>query len=157
MLRRASATCVALLVLLTSAGWSARADAQGAEGERLNTIEFFLGDTRASDADGISIGISYERRVTPLLGIGGFVERAGGDIDSTAVAADVVFHPHAGWSLKLSPGVEIESGEANALFRIGAAYDFEIAPNWFLAPEVNVKLLEGEKQVIYGVSIGHEF
>jgi len=73
------------------------------------------------------------------------------------VAAEVVFHPHAGWSLKLSPGVEFESGNANALLRIGAAYDFEIAPNWFLAPEVNVKLVEGEKQMIYGLAIGHEF
>ena len=148
---------MALLVLLTSAAWSAGADAQSSEGERLNTIELFLGDTRSSDGNGISIGISYERRVTPLLSIGGFVERAGGDVDSTAVAAEVVFHPHAGWSLKLSPGVEFESGDANALLRIGAAYDFEIAPNWFLAPEVNVKLVEGEKQMIYGLAIGHEF
>ena len=90
-------------------------------------------------------------------GIGGFVERAEGDIDATAVAANVVFHPHAGWVVKLSPGVEFESGDAKPLFRIGAAYDFEVAPDWFLSPEVNVKLVEGEKQVIYGLSIGHDF
>lgn len=152
---RAAFISMALVVSLTSAVWGVRA--AESDGEPFDSVELFLGETRAGGSSGFSVGMSYERRLTPLLGIGGFVERAGGDIDATAVAANVVFHPHAGWVVKLSPGVEFESGDAKPLFRIGAAYDFEVAPDWFLSPEVNVKLVEGEKQVIYGLSIGHDF
>jgi hypothetical protein len=152
---RAYVTLVVTLVSLTLPAWIAVAEE--AKIDNRNSVELFLGNTQAGSTNGATIGITYERRFTRLLGAGGFVEYTGGDFDNSAVGADIVFHPHAGWVFKLSPGAEFESGEASALFRIGAAYDFEVAPNWFLSPEVNVKLLEGEKEVIYGLSIGHDF
>lgn len=158
---RANFTCLALLVLLILPAWGAgaesTADAGESEGERLNKVELFLGNTQNGSSNGASIGVSYERRLSQLFGFGGYVEYAGGDFATSAVGANFVLHPHAGWIVKLSPGVEFDDHSTNFQFRLGAAYDFEITPSWSLAPEFNVEFVDGERNLIYGLSAGYAF
>lgn len=144
-----------LILVLLPAAW--QVGAEEPEVESRNKVSLFLGNTQNGSSNGASIGFAYERRLTRLFGVGGYIEYAAGDFDTTAVGADFVLHPHAGWEFKLSPGVEFDGGSRNLQFRVGAAYEFEVAPGWTLAPEFNVEFVNDERNLIYGLVTGYEF
>lgn len=146
---------ILMVVLLALPGWTV--GAAESEIENRNKVELFLGNTQNGSANGASIGVAYERRLTRLFGVGGYVEHAAGDFDTTAVGADFLLHPHAGWVFKFSPGVEFDDGSRNLQFRIGGSYEFVVAPGWSLAPELNVELVDGERNFVYGLVTGYEF
>ena len=127
------------------------------ESERKNAVSVAVGNTQNGSLNGATIALGYERRLSPLIGVGGFAEYAGGDFGVATVGAKLLMHPHAGWEFKLAPGVEFDGGERDFLFRVGVAYEFEIVPRWSLAPEVNVDFVDGERQLVYGVSAQYEF
>ena len=52
-----------------------------------------------------------------------------------------------------APGVEINEGEAEFLFRTGLAYEFEYN-RWSITPEFNVDFTEGKTALVYGVNFG---
>ena len=127
------------------------------EVEQKNAVELFVGNTQNGSLNGASIGLGYERRLTSLIGVGGYVEHAAGDFDNTAVGATLALHPYAGWEFKFSPGVEFEDGSQNLQFRVGAGYEFEVVPRWAIVPEFNVEFVDGERNLIYGVSAQYAF
>ena len=101
--------------------------------------------------------MAYERRVTDLIGLGGTIERAGGEIDTNSVIGEVFFHPHAGWRFAAGAGVEFPDDEDNEfLARAGAAYEFEIK-RFSIAPEFNLDFVDGETVKVYGVTFGYGF
>ena len=48
-------------------------------------LELFLGNSHEDHKDGFSAGLAYEYRLNQILGIGGLVEYAGGDLRSGLV------------------------------------------------------------------------
>ena len=54
-----------------------------------NNIGFFFGntyeDSHHGSENGLTVGFNYERRLSKLLGIGGFYEYAGGDFDKWSI------------------------------------------------------------------------
>lgn len=143
---------VLLLVSTISLGSSAEPEV-----EQENAVNLFVGNTQNGSLNGASIGVGYERRLTSLFGVGGFLEYAGGDFDVTSLGATLHLHPHAGWEFKLSPGVELDGGEQDLMFRVGVGYEFEVVPSWAIVPELNVDFVDGESELIYGVSAQYEF
>jgi len=143
---------VLMLGSLISLGVSAETEV-----EQKNAVELFVGNTQNGSLNGASIGLGYERRLTSLIGVGGYVEHAAGDFDNTSVGATLSLHPHAGWEFKFSPGVEFEDGSQNLQFRVGAGYEFEVVPSWAIVPEFNVEFVDGERNLIYGVSAQYAF
>ena len=142
------------LAFLVLPAW---ADAAESEILQRNKVELFLGNTKNGSSNGASFGLSYARRLSPLFALGGYIEHAAGDFDTSAVGIDFKFHPHAGWIFKISPGLEFDDGGTKVQGRLGVGYEFEITSEWSLAPEVNVEFVDGEKNLVYGVLLGYGF
>ena len=126
-----------------------------------NVVELFLGNTyeRADDesANGLSVGLTYERRLSDLLGVGAFYEYAAGDFDKSSIGVPLFVHPYGGWRLALAPGLEHREGEDAFLLRAGVAYEFELFERWVVMPEFNVDLVDGEEAFVFGLSFGFGF
>jgi hypothetical protein len=84
-----------------------------------NKVSLFGGMTQDGSDHGASVGLEYEYRLGPYLGIGGLAEYAGGDFDSWVLGVPFFIHPYAGWIAWLAPGAELEDGDTNFLFRAG--------------------------------------
>ena len=127
----------------------------------VNMIELFLGNTY-EDSDhgsenGFTFGLTYERRLSELIGVGGFFEYSEGDFEMWSVGVPLFIHPYAGWRFTLAPGLEHRDGDDEFLFRTGVAYEFELSENWFMLPEVYVDFVDGEETIALGVSFGFGF
>ncbi|UCE49593.1 MAG: hypothetical protein JSW47_05500 [Phycisphaerales bacterium] len=61
----------------------------------LNMLEVFLGnsyeDAEHRDENGFTVGLTYERRLSELLGFGGFYEYAAGDFDKWSIGVPLLF------------------------------------------------------------------
>ena len=133
------------------------ADETESSAEPRNGISVFVGNTQNGSENGASLGLEYERQLSPLIGVGFYVEYAGGDFDSTSMGVPVFFHPHAGWAFKVAPGMNFEDGGPNFGLRLGFGYEFDIAPKWSLVPELNADFVGGETEFVYGVSFTRKF
>jgi hypothetical protein len=141
-----------------------------------NEVGFFTGVTNEKGHDAeFSIGFEYERRLSQRWGIGGLFEYTDG-LRNRIFAVPVYWHPGGGWKLIAAPGVEhhdgrgvvlnphksdgpveIDEDETYFLFRLGAAYDIHLGGSWGLAPGVNLDFVEGERVLVYGVSLTYGF
>jgi hypothetical protein len=126
-----------------------------------NMVELFLGntyeDSHRESEDGFTIGLTYERRFSDLLGLGGFYEYAAGDFNKWSIGVPLFIHPYKGWRFDLAPGLEHGEGENEFLFRTGVAYEFELSERCALIPEFNVDFVDGQKAFVFGVSLGIGF
>jgi len=129
--------------------------------EHRHLIGLFIGDTHEEEENGITVGLGYEYRLNQLLGIGGIVEYAGVDFKELLVIAPLYLHPYKGWLFVVAPGVAIpkkHSGDdVEFLFRVGAAYEFEIGEKWALTPELNVDFVDNREALVFGLSFGYKF
>jgi len=127
----------------------------------LNMFEVFLGntyeDSKHGDENGFTLGLTYERRFSELLGIGGFYEYAAGDFDKWSIGVPLFIHPHEGWRFAPAPGLEHRHGDDEFLFRTGVAYEFELSERWVMVPEFNVDFVDGEEAFVFGISFGLGF
>lgn len=131
-----------------------------------NVAALFLGNTNEQGANGFSLGLEYERRVSDLFGVGAVVEHAGGDINGTITIAVLYVHPYAGLLVVLGLGAEFKSaseedGEEEAatsglLGRIGLGYEFEF-DHLVLVPQINLDVFEREEAVVVGAVIAYRF
>ena len=126
-----------------------------------NMVELLLGNTY-EDADhgsenGFTIGFTYERRFSELLGVGGFYEYAAGDFDKWSVGVPLFIHPYKGFRFALAPGLEHRHGDDEFLFRTGVGYEFELSERWILMPEFNVDFVDGEESLVVGLILGYGF
>jgi hypothetical protein len=119
-------------------------------------LALFLGATHTDEEDEFSIGIDYEYRLKPILGVGGLVEYTGGVLETTVVAAALFIHPYDEWRLVLAPGFENEGSDNEFLFRAGVSYQFPVG-KWTISPEFNVDFVDGEENLVYGLSFGWGF
>ena len=126
------------------------------EGEHKNHLSLFLGNTHEEGEDEFTIGLDYERRLDEFWGIGGLVDHAGGEFDTTVLAVPLFFHPHKRWRLLLAPGVEIHNGDSEFLIRAGVGYEFEVN-EWTVSPEFSVDRVDNEYIQVFGLSIGRGF
>ena len=153
---------MAILVLLMPVKIPAEEAGHGSKGEVLENrhgIELFLGNTQDDGENGFSVGLSYEYRLNQLFGIGGIVEYAGGDFKKWTLGVPFFLHPYKGWRFLVAPGVSIPDNDDDDefLFRVGAAYEFEIGEKWANTPEFNVDFVDNSEELVYGLSFGYKF
>ena len=129
--------------------------------EHRHGTELFIGNTHDDGEDGFTVGLGYEYRLNQLLGIGGIVEYAGVDFKELLVIAPLYLHPYKGWLFVVAPGVAIPKKHSvdhvEFLFRVGAAYEFEIGEKWALIPEFNVDFVNNREQLVFGLAFGYKF
>jgi hypothetical protein len=119
--------------------------------EHEQRVELFLGDADSEGEHGFTVGLIYEYRFTELLGLGGFVEYAGGHHDAWSAGVPLFVHPYGGWRFALAPGFEHRDGEDEFLFRTGVAHEFEVSDRWTVSPEFNVDFVDGEEILVFGL------
>lgn len=124
-------------------------------------VGVFVGATDA-DTTEFTIGAEYELKFSKRFGVGGVVEHIPqahhGDGVTVAVAA-LHFHPAGGLRLTAGIGEEWVHGAhptSHGLFRLGAAYDFEVG-GFGLAPTINVDFVNDEEVIVFGVALSKHF
>jgi len=137
--------------------------AQADEIEYPNRIELFLGDTyeggEEGDTHGFSVGLTYERRLTKLIGVGVFGEYAHDPYNEWVFGAPLFLHPYMGFRLQIAPGVDLSRAEGAStafLLRAGIGYEFEFG-RWTIMPEINGDFVDGSRLGVFGVSFGYGF
>ena len=120
-------------------------------------IELLLGNTHDDGENGFTIGVGYEYRISPLVGVGGLIESVTGEDREWILLVPVLFHPYKGWRFLLGPGFEGNRTKDNEfVFRVGAAYEFEIG-RWAIAPQFNLDFVDNRKVPVFGVSFVYAF
>lgn len=126
-----------------------------------NVVELFIGNTYENthhgSENGFTVGFTYERRLSTLLGVGGAYEYTAGDFDKWSIGIPLFIHPYKGWRFQLAPGLEHKKGEDEFLFRIGAAYGFMLSDRWMMIPEIAVDFVDGDEAVVFGLAVGFGF
>lgn len=122
-----------------------------------HAVGLFLGGTTGAGHTDYTIGLEYEYRVNEKFGFGPIIEFSpdahGGDGVSVYMAG-LHFHPFGGLRLTGGVGAEVvhaHGGEAEEIFRLGAAYDIELGNAFAIAPTVNVDFVNGHELVVFGV------
>jgi hypothetical protein len=126
-------------------------------------VGLFLGNTHTDHDDGFTFGLDYEYRLNERLGLAGLVDYAT-DIESTVVGAGVFIHLLEDVRLLLAPGFENHHGDNEYLFRTGVYYDMSLG-EWDAFPEGEltvsptfiVDFVDGEEDVVIGLTLGYEF
>ena len=139
-----------MILLSVVAAGSAAADEQ--------SLSLFVGNTDDRGEDAFSLGLAYEYRFSELLGVGGFVDHAGGDVRTGVVGVPVFLHPVAGLLLLAAPGIEHQVDGGNEfLFRLGLGWEFELGERWVITPVANVDFVDSEEVYVYGIEFSYRF
>ena len=140
------------------AGNQVEAHAEHAHGSaHKHHVAVFGGATSTSGGKhGATIGADYGYRVHDLVSLALAVDYAGGDIDTTILAAGVFLHATDAIRVLIAPGIDYHNGHEDAVLRLGLLYDFHVGA-WTLSPTVHLDALEAEENAVYGLSVGHGF
>jgi len=115
----------------------------------------------SADETAFTLGVDYEYRVNELIGVGGVVEYAFGDIDALTLLAVADVHLWRGLAMQIGPGVEfVDDGEETETFaigRIGALYELEFGEGYTISPQFHYDISNGEDAIVFGVALGLAF
>ena len=118
------------------------------------------GDGREKAA--FTVGVDYERRLSPRWGLGVMGDWAFGDRREFIVAAPVFLHTRSGLRFHLAPGIERirkdgpREAKSEFLLRTGLAYDFHFG-EVSLSPSFSVDFVHGEQLHVLGASVGWSY
>ena len=140
-----------------------------------NYLFLFLGGTTESISDDsethFSAGLTYERRISQLIGLGIGGELVfGGEGREALAGLLLILHPTGGLGLAVGPGLEFakeshgeegheeEDTKTHAALRAGVTYEFEVAEQFAVAPAVYVDFVDGKDPVlVWGLEFGLGF
>ena len=160
--RRSLSVFVAVMLTLTiidvAAAETEREHPEGADSHR-HSMELFLGNTNEESEDAFTIGLGYEYRLEEHFGVGFLVEGIAGDLREWIIGVPLFIHPYKDWRFVLAPGVQHsrDTKEEELLFRVGAAYEFEVG-RLSITPAFNVDFVNNVGEVyVFGVGFGWGF
>ena len=131
-------------------------DENSEEEETKNDIVVFLGGTSNNESSAFTLGVGYQYKITRLIGVGGFLDHAFGDINSTIIAPALYLNVKA-FTFLVGPGIEISDDDVIAVLRLGVEYELEIS-GFLLKPGVFFDTERDESaSVVYGLSFGYAF
>jgi hypothetical protein len=158
-----AALCLAVLTVP-----SAVSAVEEEEVEPQNVLSLLLGGTSDDDESAFTVGLDFEHRIHPLLGVGAVVDYATDDIDAVSLFGVLDFHLWKGLAIQTGPGVEFvgeeEEEEAGTIsvnrrefvYRVGLVYEFEIG-KLLVIPQVHYDYSSGKDSVVYATGIGFKF
>ena len=142
--------CLSILVFMTLF--------TGTAGAAEQSLSLFVGITDDRGDNAFSLGLDYEYHLSELVGIGGLVDVATGDVRSFVVGVPVFVHPVGGLLLLAAPGVEHQDDGSNEfLFRIGVGWEFEVGERFAITPIANIDFVDGDEVYVWGVEFGYRF
>lgn len=118
--------------------------------DKKNEISVFLGAITNSDATAFAIGLDYQYRINKVIGVGGLVDYASGDIESLLLGPALFLHA---WHFEftIAPTLEFSGDDTAYPIRVGVAYEIElpvvsISPSVYFDSERN-----DESGIVYGL------
>ena len=130
----------------------------GEEGHHKHKLAVFVGITREDTENHGTLGIEYAYRISESWTVGGLVERAERDKDSTLVMAFAHFWPYKGLYLGAGVGRKDPGDDRENTLRATIGYEFELSGGWALSPQANLDMIEHEdREVIFGIAVGKQF
>ena len=147
------------LLLTLLAACATTEPVEEAEKETKNQVRVFGGATTRDGHTGGSVGLIYERELTPVWAVGFVAEVTPSLRDRLVTVPSLFIHPWKDLALTVAPGVQVEEDEASFVMRFGAGWDFELGKGWSIAPEINLDLVGdgGPPAFVYGLSLGFDF
>lgn len=134
-------------------------EAQGGEESHLkHALAVFAGVTREHGENLDTLGIEYSYRLHERWSVGGVVERADREKNSTLVIAFVHFWPYQGLFVGGGIGRKDPGDERQNTFRATIGYEIELGGGWAFAPQANLDVIEDEEnEQVYGIAFGKRF
>jgi len=127
---------------------------KGEEEENKNDIVVFMGGTSSHESTAFTLGIGYQYKITRLIGVGGFLDHAFGDINSTIVAP-ALYLSVKNFTFLVGPGIEISDDDVIGVLRLGVEYQLEFS-GFLLKPGLFFDTERDEDpSVVYGLSFGY--
>ena len=129
------------------------------EEETPHHLSIIAGGTyiNAVDDTFFTLGVDYEYRISPLIGVGAVAEQTFGEVDATTLLAVTDIHVWKGLAFQIGPGVEFVDSETFAIGRLGALYEIEFAEGYTVSPQLHFDLSSGEDAIVFGLAIGRAF
>ena len=151
-----------VLVGITLAALQAAAEERSAQGHSHDTgqhgaghtLGVFIGDTTENRRTGLTLGLEYEYRRSPRVGIGLTVEHAAGDIEADVFVVPIAYHSGP-WKFYAGPGIEAGEEGEEPLLRVGVEYGL----HWGeieVSPQIDFDFVDGERLFVIGVVFARE-
>ena len=123
-----------------------------------HAIGLFLGITREHHENLETTGIEYSYRINKHWSLGGVIERAERENDSTLGIFFVHFWPYKGLYLGGGIGRKDPGDKRQNTFRATIGYEFELGKGWGISPQANLDFIENEeREEVYGVVFARRF
>ena len=130
----------------------------GEESHLKHALAVFAGVTREHGENLETLGIEYSYRINELWSVGGVVERAERETNSTLIIAFVHLWPYKGMFVGAGIGRKDPGDKRENTFRAMIGYEFELRGGWSIAPQANLDVIENEEnEEVYGIAFGKRF
>lgn len=128
------------------------------EAHHKHALGLFVGITREHSENLSTLGIEYAYRINPRWSVGGVVERADRETDSTLLIAFVHYWAWKGLYFGGGLGKKDPGKERENTFRASIGYEFEFGNGWMLNSQFNLDYIEHhDREEVYGVAFGKVF
>ena len=140
------------------------AKAHGEEHHHKHHMALFIGATEGEEHHGektdpdFTLGFDYERRLSPLFGFGGMLDWVAEGNREVLIGPIGFLHPYKGSKLYAAPCYQRvrEGGQDDFVFRVGAAWDFEIG-KYSIGLHAIYDFAEEQDFLIVGMGFGMGF
>jgi hypothetical protein len=129
-----------------------------AEVHHKHSLGLFLGVTQEHDESLSTLGIEYAYRINRLWSVGGLIERADREKDSTLGIVFVHFWPWRGLFLGGGVGRKDPADERENTARATLGYEWEFGKGWLINAQANLDFIEHhDREEVYGIVFGKQF
>jgi hypothetical protein len=141
-----------LMVLLSGSTFASDA------GHPPHTLALFAGVTIEHGESLDTLGIEYAYRLNERWSLGGVIERADREKDSTLAIAFAHYWPYKGLFLGAGVGRKDPGDEREITYRATIGYEFVFEGHWVLIPQANIDFIEDhDDEEVYGIAFGRMF
>jgi len=133
-------------------------DTHAEEVHHKHALGLFVGVTQEHDESLNTLGIEYSYRINRQWSVGGLIERADRETDSTLAIAFVHFWPWKGLFLGGGVGRKDPGDERENTARASLGYEWEFGGGWLINAQANLDFIENhDREEVYGIVFGKQF
>ena len=123
-----------------------------------HSIGLFVGVTREHSENLETFGLEYAYRINSHWSVGGVIERADRQKDSTLGIAFVHFWPWKGLFLGGGVGRKDPGDKREYTARATLGYEWEFGNGWLINAQANLDFIENhDREEVYGLAFGYQF
>jgi hypothetical protein len=157
---QARATAALALAVTLPVATARAEEPAGAGHAHRNDLALFVGATNVDNTQRPTLGIDYERRLTPRFGAGVIADWVfGGEGREFILAPAGFLRPLPTVRVVLAAGLQRNRAEreVEGVVRLGAEYLIEVDERWSVAPGARVDFVAGETVTVLGVAVAYAF